>query len=535
MSKLTLLPAIAALLVFAWAEPIRCEIVTDAKSSSDKDTAPRTVTFVESKPKIYAVTDADSPRQIQKEKDQLLLDVPELEPQELDAPPEGDLDTESDLAAPLGDAVTPAGLIAPGFSEGGGPPNMVGDFFGTGSTLTTIAQTFSFQNVVGNILSGGPSDPNATLGFDVGGSSAHDLFTVDTASGMFTFNLAEPVPPTGAPIPSDPSFQFAGGTATRSGSFVDGDQWDLSYDYTKTIIVPGPAGLVVGRQKLSEDVSPIPRNRIFFNYSMFDNTPIADGGVTVNRFTPGFETTMFDEMMSFELRAPMAVTLSSVFIADAQPEVSQYEFGDVFMAFKVLMLCYHNVAVSAGFSMTVPTADDTNVLLSDGTPLVAIDNRSVHVMPFVGGLYARDRFFAQGFAQIDVDANGDRVSVNQNILGTPSLTEVGTLHEATFLYLDLAVGYWLRRDYGCSGRRITGIAPVAEFHLNRSLQQTDSVQSGNFQIGQREDVQVLNALAGCAIEFYNSSTVTVAYGAPVGSGDDQQFDGELRVLFNRFF
>ena len=42
---------------------------------------------------------------------------------------------------------------------------------------------------------------------------------------------------------------------------------------------------------------------------------------------------------------------------------------------------------------------------------MTIQNRSVHLMPFVGGLWTpNDRLFAIGYVQVDVDANGDPVA-----------------------------------------------------------------------------------------------------------------------------
>ncbi len=61
--------------------------------------------------------------------------------------------------------------------------------------------------------------------------------------------------------------------------------------------------------KLSENTSPIPRDRVFVNYSYFDNVPLQQGGVDVNRFVPGFEKTFFNGITSVEVRAPMASTL----------------------------------------------------------------------------------------------------------------------------------------------------------------------------------------------------------------------------------
>ncbi len=66
-----------------------------------------------------------------------------------------------------------------------------------------------------------------------------------------------------------------------------------------------------GKIRLAESTSPIPRDRLFFNYSYFNDVPLAAGGVSVNRYTFGVEKTFFNGMTSLELRAPFATTLSS--------------------------------------------------------------------------------------------------------------------------------------------------------------------------------------------------------------------------------
>lgn len=571
MFRVTLLAALTALMVYASPDRCRSEIITDSPSDEMTQTSRRSAAKqylstteepTRTRRSSSLISDTISPRQLDYRKDAAILGKPLEQPPEVEtlppaenpftddnvpAPPDVDLlnrdgvdrdnvDRSRPSAAPL-DSIADAGR--------GIIPNMIGDFFGGGATTTTLAQTFTFDGIAGSLLSGGSNDPNASLGFNVAGSSANDLFTIGSgtlSSGRWQFGLAEPVPPTSAPIPTDPSFQYAGGTATRvqsppsTATFADGDPWSLSYSYTKDIILPGGAGLNVGRQKLAEDVSPMPRDRVFVNYSLFKNTPIAQGGVDVNRFTPGFEKTFMSQMMSFEFRVPMSVTLDSDLLADGPADISQYELGDLYMAAKVLVWEGCNTAISAGLSITVPTADDTNIGLTNGTPLLNIQNESVHVMPFFGWLHRRNNFFTQGFFQVDLDANGDSVFVNQSLTNiNNTLTKAGTLNDATFAYLDVAAGYWAYRPDACSAGRITGIAPVAEFHWNRSLQNTDFVQSGSFRVGQAQDVEVINATVGCVFEFFNTSTATIAYGTPLGGGTDRQFDGELRVLFNRYF
>ncbi|MCO6456711.1 MAG: hypothetical protein J5I93_15540 [Pirellulaceae bacterium] len=431
-------------------------------------------------------------------------------------------------------------------------PSMIGDFFGSGQSSISVTRTtvFSFE-AEGFIVSGAPGAPDAMLEFFIDPDSNPDFFSVGQgfdatgSGGINAFEIAEPVPPSSAP-PCPPG-TFDGGIAisqNAQGTFGESDFWDIVYSCTErlTLIVPNPAvgGAVVGRQKIAENGSPIPRDRVFINYSAFDNVPLSPGGVTVNRFTPGFETTFWDGMASFELRAPFAATLDSHIIADGPSDLGQVEFGNLFMTWKMLLLERPAGLVSCGLSLAVPTASELRVSLADGQELVKVENDGVHVMPFVGWL-ARlgDRGFTHGFLQFDFDANGNRVYVNPYGYG---LEHGGRLQDSSLLYLDLGVGYWLRRasDLACcqsaDSYLITGIVPTLELHYNAALQEADVVESGAFRIGQpRRDFQQVNLVLGGTLEFRRRDMLSVGYGVPVGNNADQMFDGELRCLWNRFF
>ena len=77
-------------------------------------------------------------------------------------------------------------------------------------------------------------------------------------------------------------------------------------------IPSGTNGGVVGQVKLAEGFSPIPQDRVYFNYSYFNQVPLSASGVNVNRFTPGFEKTFWDRLASVEFRTPMASTLMAI-------------------------------------------------------------------------------------------------------------------------------------------------------------------------------------------------------------------------------
>lgn len=428
-------------------------------------------------------------------------------------------------------------------------PNVIGENFGGGRGRSVIADIVPYSiRVRGVVLNGTPGAANSTLAFEAGpGETTNDFYSQglgrDTNGDEFvdTFDITEPVPPSNAPTSPGPDYTFDGGTASEPGNtpYRVVDNWTANYSYSALlngengIVIPDPGGgLVVGRLKIAENCSPIPRDRLFFNYSLFDNVPLTSRGVTVNRFTAGFEKTFANELMSLEMRCPMAATLDSDIVVGGPTELSNPEFGDIFLAYKALLTYGPRGAISAGLSLTVPTADDVNVYRFDGRPLVRIENDSVHLMPFLGWLWVPNRFFTQGFLQVDVDANGNPVDVN---LGR-GLTQAGRYQDETFLYADLSSGYWLWQADPHSRRCLTGFAPIAEVHYNRSLQSSDVVTEGPFRIGEYHDeIQMLHLLLGGHVQMGWQTTLTSGYTVPIGNGADQLFDGELRVLLNRYF
>jgi len=417
-------------------------------------------------------------------------------------------------------------------------PNMIGDLFGSQATPSTIIRSYTFGGLDATTLGAGPrfqtidtdNIPITEHDFNNGVSNGQngieypvaDIAQVNDATGRF-----------GVPLDSVPAGgSLVGGQTTfDTGTDLYTSQFDLAY----AVDVPSPGAAVVGRLKIAENTSPMPRDRLFLNYSMFDGVPLSPGGISVHRITPGFEKTFHDGMSSFEMKVPMAVTLDSVTALDGPTDASSREFGNLALTLKRLVLLRRNLAVSVGMTLAVPTADDLNVTLADGTPLVQIENEAVHLEPFFGVLWTpNDRFFAHGFMQWDVAANSNPVAMaNQQYPQVSSaFTHVGDIHDTTFQYVDVGIGQWLYRGCGT----LTGLAWTTELHWNRSLEGADYVVSDNLQVGESiETFELFNVTVGAHLEFCRNTTVTVGFTTPLGGGRDRQFDGEFRLLVNRRF
>lgn len=323
--------------------------------------------------------------------------------------------------------------------------------------------------------------------------------------------------------------------AAPPNEFANLQVYDIFTSPATDICIPNPGTSAVGRVKASENLSPLPRDRVYVNYSYFDNVPFQPGGVGVNRFVPGVEKTFFGGVTSIEVRAPFASTLTSDLISGAGlNDDSQFEWGNLSLISKTLLYRNERWAFSGGMQITVPTADDITVATATGTQLVYVENQSVHLMPFVGALFTpNDRFFAQGYIQVDTNVNNNPVAIRDPFTGV--LTNAGGLDDTDFLYMDLALGYWMYRSQ-CNCARVTGVAPIFEAHWNSSLENSQSVEQNGFRVGDfAGGMDLVNLVMGVVVECGGNTTLTTAFATPVAGGADQDFDGELRVIFNRRF
>lgn len=220
------------------------------------------------------------------------------------------------------------------------------------------------------------------------------------------------------------------------------------------------------------------------------------------------------------------------------------EFGNLTMYLKALVWNNEQLGISSGLGITAPTADDFTINdARNGNRLVDVQNESVHLLPFVGFLYAPDdRLFVQGFAQLDIDSNGNSVSASSldaNSQATGILTGLGTGRDSTYAFFDLSAGYWIYKTDDPDAW-ITGMAPIIEVHHNQSLDRGSRVAGavggagGTFyDFGSPGGASVTNGVIGLTSKIRDEATVTLGYATPLGG--DRQFDGELRVTFNWLF
>ena len=431
-------------------------------------------------------------------------------------------------------------------------PNLIGDLFGGGMQTVTVRNTVSQSfHVTGTLLSGSINGP-ALIGFEADGiGPGNDFFTISTsgqdsagADGFQdTFVISEPLPPNEVPTTPGGEFAFDGGTVvyTRDASATtaqpgefsaDGDIWFASYSFseTQTLLLPPAGGISLRRVKLAENNSPIPRDRYFFDYRFFND--VTNGIGDINRYTFGLERTLFSGETSVEARIPFAATIDANQILGT-PISKDFEVGNLTFALKQVLWESNWTLHTMGIGVSIPTGDDTRLRRSDGVPILHVQNESVRLLPFLGSLWLpSERSYLQAFVQLDIDTNGNPVFGNGS---GGSLQRIGSLQDPTLLNADLSGGHWLYRDFDRSVC-LNGLAMIAELHYSTTLQDADVVSGNGITITDTSNrLDVLNGTVGMHLLFQDGLTATTGFSFPFRSGDDQQFDYEIGVLFNRFF
>ena len=415
-----------------------------------------------------------------------------------------------------------------------------------------------YQNAANAYLNDPTSDPQAALNIqksDIIAELGPGTFsaipqqnnTIAFFNAQATLNTSPPTPPTG---PSNP--QPFGGTiepdTTGNPDLSPNVQQDELYFVTSqylvdygdqlftpdpvTLLVPSPAAAdIVGRVRIQDNNSPLPKDRVFFDYNFFHNVPFTSTGTDVNRFAPGIEKTFWDRQASVEVRVPMALTLDSNVLTDGLTDSSSGEFGNLACAVKFLLTSTETTAIAAGLGVAAPTADDLEIGMTDGTQLVRVDNDSTRLLPYLAMLWTpqNSTWYVQSFLTFDFDTTGNDVFANVNGTG---LEKIGVWNDQHLATLSVATGSWFYQNFA-PGNMLKRVGWQAEVHYTETLNDADSVVSGNFRIGNPDDeLSLVNGTFG--LNFHVGKTIlTTGYAVPLAG--DEVFDGELRAFVNRYF
>ncbi len=237
-----------------------------------------------------------------------------------------------------------------------------------------------------------------------------------------------------------------------------------------------------------------------------------------------------NDLTSVEVRVPFSSTLTSDLFATGSND-QRVQFGNVFMSLKGLLWANERWASTMGTSVTVPTEQDIRVSRRDGTELIQIKNQSVHILPFLGfAFFPSERIFAQVLTQVDVDTNGRPVLANFG----DGLENIGRFRDQTMMFNSAAVAYRLWNS-GYRRSVVRSVIPTMEVHWNRSLDGSSELSNGFSTLDSSRNFESINLISGLTFDLINSSRLAVGYVAPVSRTDSRVFDGELRVMFNKYY
>ncbi len=351
--------------------------------------------------------------------------------------------------------------------------------------------------------------------------------------------LAEPdLAPTPSPGALASAYGAVGGTRSTVPNII-GDALIPYYRYEgyefRTVTAP-PFGLQ--NLKLSENNNVFPHDRIFLNYSYFNNVAVGDIGILdVNRYVFGAEKTFHEGLTSLEIRFPFANTIASDAYYNAFPQMDT-EFGNISLIYKRILRQNEYAALSAGMGLGLPTADDARVFLNPRTQTLHVDNEAVHLVPFVAvANRPANRLFWQSFVMLDVPANGNPIYGDPYLRRAGNaLPRLGTLTDQPVLFADTAVGYWIYQSENATMLR--GVVPTLELHYSSSTTDSDTITdpaSGATISSTNNRFDYLNMTLGMHFMFARGGNITPAFVLPLREGSDRAFDYEVQTQVNFAF
>lgn len=263
--------------------------------------------------------------------------------------------------------------------------------------------------------------------------------------------------------------------------------------------------------KLSENQSPRPQDRVFFNFNYYNNvndtinrrdlSPITQMKAYVYNF--GIEKTFNNGLGSIGIRVPLDnLTANSYGNIVSTPTSTAPGNLTIFAKYILAQNPRTGSLISALWGITPQTATGRFA----GAPYLFPLN-STYFQPAIGYIYNHKNWYVQGFSGFTFPMNPNDVSL---------------------IYNDVAVGYFLLRDPN-PNRWLQAVAPTFELHVNNPLNHRDPFNRLDLA-GSPDSVDLT---FGLNFGFRNSVVLTAAYALPVSS--PQPFDSEAILMLNIFF
>lgn len=257
------------------------------------------------------------------------------------------------------------------------------------------------------------------------------------------------------------------------------------------IRVPVIAG---GPFKIAENESPRPDDRVFLTYNYFNdvwgslNRGSGVGTLDLHREVFGFEKTLLGTDASIGMRLP-------VLQLAGDGSFNQDDFGDITIIMKYALINDRQTGnvLSGGLAVTAPTGPD--FVASDGETI-----HSVLLQPWAGYILNVGDLYLHGFWSL--------------VIPTDS-------HDATIMFNDIGLGYWLYRTN--ANATLGGIVPTIEAHVTTP-----------FDNCSRHDViyvpEIVVLTGGVHFVFLGTSTFTLGAAAPITG--PKEFDIEAYAQLN---
>jgi hypothetical protein len=284
--------------------------------------------------------------------------------------------------------------------------------------------------------------------------------------------------------------------------------------------------------KMADNQSPIPQDRVFFNFNYFNNInqsviretglPIFD--IQVYRYQYGFEKTFLDGYASIGIRN----SVDSLSASSSVPGLggTSTAFGDIDVFFKYVLwqnfrpspsasapggpFSYPSLfgarrdggLVSVGLNVRAPTgpSDFAGSTFSRGY-------RNAALQPFLGSYWSRGNFYLQSVESLYVPTS------NQDV---------------TMLYNDIGIGYFVYRNEDPQAR-IRAIAPTFEVHANIPLN-----HRGNLSTPDRAaSPDIVDLTYGVNTLLGSRSLLSTGIVTPVTG--PRPFDFEVVAMLNIYF
>jgi hypothetical protein len=265
--------------------------------------------------------------------------------------------------------------------------------------------------------------------------------------------------------------------------------------------------------KISENMSPRPQDRVFFDFNYYNNVNSQinqyDGvpiyRMKAYRYMFGFEKTFDEGRGSLGMRLPIDnLTADPLPGAQGIRTPTRTAVGNLDMFAKyILKACPQTGSlISAGLLLSAPTGPGRFA----GAPYVFGLN-DLSIQPFLGYICNRRDWYFQGFSGFYF----------------PTI-----INDLTFMYNDIGVGYYLLRSEDPSAF-LTAVVPSFELHVNSPFTHTN----WHNRLDVAAQPTVLNLTYGVNFQLQRSAILTAAFIQPVTS--PQPFSAEVAVFLNIFY